>query len=83
MKTRAKLVLAAGALVAASALGYGIGLTQDNQPHMQNSLSDLKLARGELQAALHNKAGHRVNALNLTNQAISEVEAGIAAGDPD
>jgi hypothetical protein len=81
MKTSAKMVLAAGALVAASALGYGIGLTQENQPHMQNALSDLKLARGELQVALHNKNGHRVNALNLTNQAIDEVQAGISAGD--
>lgn len=59
----------------------GIDMTQVNQPHMQNALNDLNLAKGELQVAMHNKGGHRVNALNLTKQAIGEVEAGIAAGD--
>ena len=35
-------------------------------------------AQGELEKAEEDKGGHRVNALNLTNQAISEVRAGIA-----
>ena len=83
MKTRARVALAAGALVAASALGYGIGLTEGSQPHMQSALNDLNAAKGELQAAMHNKGGHRVKALNLTNEAITEVQAGIAAGDAD
>ncbi len=81
MKMNARAPLAAGVLVAAIGLGYGVGVTQVNQPHMQNALNDLNLAKGELQVALHNKGGHRVNALNLTNRAIGEVEAGIAAGE--
>jgi hypothetical protein len=80
MKMKARAPLAAAVVVAAIGLGYGIGLSQPHQPRMENALTDLKMARGELQAALHDKGGHRVNALNLTNQAIGEVEAGIAAG---
>jgi hypothetical protein len=33
-----------------------------------------------LQVAEANKCGHRVNALRLVNEAIGEVQAGIAAG---
>ena len=50
------------------------------QPHMQNALADLNAAKHQLQMAATDKAGHRVNALNLVNQAIGEVQAGIAAG---
>jgi hypothetical protein len=81
MKMNAKAPLAAGVLVAAMGLGYGVGLTQVNQPHMRAALADLNLAKGELQVAMRNKGGHRVTALNLTKQAIDEVEAGIAAGE--
>ena len=47
---------------------------------MYNALHALQTARAELQEAAPNKAGHRVNALRLINEAIREVEAGIAAG---
>jgi hypothetical protein len=50
------------------------------QPHMQNALAALQNARAELQVAEANKGGHRVNAIRLVNEAISEVQAGIAAG---
>ncbi len=50
------------------------------QPRMQNALGALQNARSELQMAESNKAGHRVNALRLVNEAIVEVQAGIAAG---
>ena len=78
MKLRTTAVLAAGA-VALTGLGAIGGFTaaQADQPHMQNALADLKLARGELVAAVPDKGGHRVNALNLTNQAIAETQAGI------
>jgi hypothetical protein len=81
MKISAKAPLAAGVLVIAMGLGYGVGLSQGNQPHMRGALADLNLAKGELEVALHNKGGHRENALNLTKQAIGEVEAGIGAGE--
>jgi len=50
------------------------------QTHMDNALAALQTARSELQVAEHNKAGHRVNAIRLVDQAIAEVRAGIAAG---
>lgn len=50
------------------------------QPHMYAARTDLRSAYAELQAAIPDKAGHRANAMNLINQAIGEVNAGIAAG---
>jgi inosine/xanthosine triphosphate pyrophosphatase family protein len=47
---------------------------------MQNALAALQTARAELTIAEQNKGGHRANALNLVNQAITEVQAGIAVG---
>ena len=50
------------------------------QGHMWNALHDLQAAKAELQSAAVDKAGHRVNAINLVNQAINEVNMGIQAG---
>lgn len=50
-----------------------------DQPHMQNALDHLRNARENLQKATEDKGGHRKNALDLVNQAINEVEKGIAA----
>lgn len=49
-----------------------------DQPYMRAALADLQTAKSELQAAMHNKGGHRATAANLTGQAIGEVRAGIA-----
>lgn len=67
------------------ALGLFIGLVVTGtawayQTHMHNALSNLYAARTQLNSAIDDKAGHRVNAINLVNQAIGEVQAGIAAG---
>jgi hypothetical protein len=80
-KTDRRDVLLAGA----AALGLGVVLgtiaeADANQPNMEAALNSLYNARDSLQHAEHNKGGHRVNALNLVNQAIEEVKAGIAAG---
>ena len=56
------------------------GIAMARQPHMYAARTDLRAAYGELQAAIPDKAGHRVNAMNLVTQAIGEVNAGIAAG---
>jgi len=48
------------------------------QPNMEAALGMLKGAKGRLQAATHDKGGHRVKAIAATNTAIQEVEAGIA-----
>jgi hypothetical protein len=63
-------IVAVATIAAASFAG---GCVVAAQPHMQN-------ARAELQVAEANKGGHRVNAIRLVNEAISEVQAGIAVG---
>ncbi len=47
------------------------------QGHMENALSYLNEANDQLSQASHDKGGHRVEAINLVNQAISEVHTGI------
>lgn len=54
---------------------------QVDQPHMQKALADLQHARTELDAAAHDKEGHRGRAVQYVDQAMGEVRAGIAAGD--
>ena len=63
-----------------TAVGVGAGVALADQPHMQNALGDLNAAQGELQVAVPDKGGHRVNAINLVQQAINEVNLGIQAG---
>jgi hypothetical protein len=52
-------------------------LVRADQPNMQNALSQLQAAKASLQAASHTKGGHRVNAINLINHPILEVQLGI------
>jgi hypothetical protein len=47
------------------------------QPHMQAALEHLRQAESELQAASHDKGGHRVKAVDLIHQSESEIQAGI------
>lgn len=63
-------------------VGYATGCATGGQPHMQAALDHLRSARAELEAASSNKGGHRERAMELVDQAISEVQAGIdfAAG---
>jgi hypothetical protein len=79
MQMRLKVLAAVGALALVGA-GYGVGFAQGNQPHMQNALAALQTAQAELQVAAQDKGGHRATALSLVNQAITEVQAGIAVG---
>jgi hypothetical protein len=52
-------------------------LYAEEQPHMQAALQHLRAAAEELEKADRDKGGHRVQALNLTHQAINHVQAGI------
>lgn len=70
MKTR--IILTAVMLVATAAL------VRADQPFMRAARADLQTARRELQRALPDKGGHRVKAIGLVNDAIREVDAGIA-----
>ncbi|HEY1769324.1 MAG TPA: hypothetical protein VGG02_03615 [Chthoniobacterales bacterium] len=49
------------------------------QPRMREALHHLKEARAALERAEANKAGHREKAMQLVDQAIAEVEAGLNA----
>lgn len=49
-----------------------------NQPHMQSALKSLLAAKSSLQKGATNKGGHRLQAIGLVDQAIVEVQAGIA-----
>ncbi len=60
--------------------GFLVGRASAGQPHMRAALDHLLSAKSELQVALHDKGGHRVKAIELVNNAIAEVRAGIAAG---
>ncbi len=64
------------AFLAGAGVASGVALAQ--QPNMQNALNALFSARSSLQMAAPNKGGHRDRAIVLVNQAIAEVEAGIA-----
>jgi hypothetical protein len=56
------------------------GIVVGAQPRMENALRLLQDAKAELQKADTNKGGHRVKAIELVNEAILEVQAGIEAG---
>ena len=74
--TRLMLIGAGAAMVASFAAGFALAA----QPHMQAALKALRNSKAELETALPDKAGHRVKAIGLVDQAIAEVQAGIVAG---
>ena len=64
---------------AAALLGgvFLAGQVTADQPHMHKALAQLQGARAELNMAIADKGGHRVKAIELVDQAIAEVQAGI------
>jgi len=70
------LMFAFGLLVGAGATGSAWAY----QGHMENALKALNRAATQLQAAEDDKAGHRIQAINLVKQAIDQTNLGIAAG---
>jgi hypothetical protein len=81
MNTLMKGAVCAMALGLATTSGIFIGQAMADQPYMEAALASLITARDNLVSAQHNKAGHRREALRLTNAAIDEVRAGMAAAD--
>jgi hypothetical protein len=69
-----RCLCAAVAFGAAFAIGCATG---GGQPHMAAALDELRAARAELQAALPDKGGHRVRAIELVDDAIGQVRRGI------
>jgi hypothetical protein len=72
-----------GGLMAMSFGILGAGTAYAVQTHMFNARDDLQQAQTELQQALPDKGGHRVNAINLVQQAIDQVNQGIQVGTPN
>ncbi|MGA8796173.1 MAG: hypothetical protein WB526_03795 [Candidatus Cybelea sp.] len=73
-----KLRLGIFALLFALCFGaIGAGTALAAQTYMLNARNDLTSALNNLEDAQTNKGGHRVNAINLVKQAISEVNLGI------
>jgi hypothetical protein len=81
MRTSVKTGIGAAVLGATMVSGVFIGQAMAYQGHMESALSSLIAARDELAVAEHNKGGHRAEALRLTNAAIDETRAGIAAAE--
>ena len=55
----------------------GCASSPSGQPHMNAALTELQAARQELESAVADKGGHRVNAVRLVDDAIAETQAGI------
>lgn len=68
------------AIVAAAASGALVQNACAAQPHMHAALDDLRAARHQLETAIPDKGGHRERAIQIIDNAIGEVEAGIQAG---
>jgi malonyl CoA-acyl carrier protein transacylase len=67
----------------ATAVGFsilGAGTAYAVQTHMFAARDALNEAQNQLQQAVPDKGGHRVNAINLVQQAINEVNLGIQFG---
>ena len=74
--------LAAAALLGAAAATLAVSVASaSKQPHMDDALTALRSAKAALAEAKANKGGHRVKAIQLVNDAIVEVEKGIAAAE--
>jgi hypothetical protein len=80
MRNPWKITSFALAAVLAASLGRSMLVTDasaDVQPKMREALNHLRAAESALQSASHDKGGHRVKAIELTRNAINQVEAGI------
>ena len=67
-----------GSLIVVLAMFAAAQAVVPDQPFMEAALADLNTAKTELASALRNKGGHRATAAQLTQQAIKQVQAGIA-----
>jgi hypothetical protein len=71
---KSKTIFATALLLGAATIAAAV----PDQPFMKAARADLNTAKRELQRATPDKGGHRVKAISLVNQAIAQVNAGIA-----
>ena len=76
--TRRNVLPAAAAGIGAIALVGSVGDALAYQGNMERALRQLHAALRSLREATPDKGGHKANAAGLIEQAIGEVEAGIA-----
>ncbi|HEY2325621.1 MAG TPA: hypothetical protein VGJ82_22380 [Thermoanaerobaculia bacterium] len=72
-----RFIIPALLMVVVLATGFVAGRATAAQPHMNAALEHLRLARTSLEKAEADKGGHRAAAIDLTDRAIHEVEAGM------
>jgi hypothetical protein len=77
-KMSSQMLLKIFLIIVVCSLFFVSGRVSADQPHMRAALNALRNARNELQIASTNKGGHRAKAIDLINQAITQVEKGIA-----
>jgi len=76
--------LLAGSIAYSVATGHGLHVRTalaGPQPNMEDAARRLRAAKAYLERAEHNKGGHRVRAIEIVDQAIVEVDKGMAAAD--
>ncbi|MBA3962923.1 MAG: hypothetical protein H0X40_13645 [Chthoniobacterales bacterium] len=71
-------MLKTSVVLLAAMIAMNLQAVRADQPRMQEALAHLREARAALAKAEHNKNGHRERAIELLNQTIAEVEAGIS-----
>jgi hypothetical protein len=81
MRTRLIAALSTLAVLVGLSL-YSLGRPAQNrdmaihEPHMSAAMGHLQQARTELERAASDKGGHRVRAMQLTDQAMQEIREG-------
>jgi len=79
LPSRRKNLATIASLFGAAGLSAALGAQKDDgQPEMHAALDHLKQAKENLEKGKHDKGGHRAHALELVDQAIAEVNQGIA-----
>lgn len=73
--------MAAGGALAVGLAGAAVTPAQAYQGNMERAISELYAALASLRESTPNKGGHRERAIGLVQNAIAEVEAGIAFAD--
>ncbi|MBX3581352.1 MAG: hypothetical protein KF810_05620 [Rhizobiaceae bacterium] len=73
--------IAAAGAAAASAVAMSTTTADAYQGNMERALSSLYDSLASLREASSNKGGHRIKAMDLIQQAIAEVNAGIEFAD--
>jgi 2-iminoacetate synthase ThiH len=72
--------LGVGTVVIGGATTFANTRAEAAQPHMDAALANLEAALEQLEVAAHDKGGHRVKAIALVKEAISETKKGIVVG---